>query len=257
MWVAFFLWLIWATGPMGGSNEFVRPSTSSAGARLHEQRAVGEVLRYLSVCSGIEAATVAWGPLGWKPVAFSEVERFPCAVLAHHYPDVPNLGDMTKIDGRKYRGTVDLLVGGTPCQDFSVAGKRAGLSGERSGLALDFIRLAREIAPRWLLWENVPGCLSTTSVPLPKRWLTAGIILPTESWTLSSSEFPIVAVVSSLSDILETGDLPSRYFLSPTACAGILRRDGKRGMCSLVSREEGRLLTMTERRMYWKKQASE
>lgn len=121
----------------------------------------GQVLRYLSVCSGIEAATVAWGPLGWKPVAFSEVERFPCAVLAHHYPDVPNLGDMTKIDGRKYRGTVDLLVGGTPCQDFSVAGKRAGLSGERSGLALDFIRLAREITSRWILWENVPGCLST------------------------------------------------------------------------------------------------
>lgn len=104
---------------------------------------------------------MAWGPLGWKPVAFSEVERFPCAVLAHHYPDVPNLGDMTKIDGRKYRGTVDLLVGGTPCQDFSVAGKRAGLSGERSGLALDFIRLAREITSRWILWENVPGCLST------------------------------------------------------------------------------------------------
>ena len=121
----------------------------------------GQVLRYLSVCSGIEAATVAWGPLGWKPVAFSEVERFPCAVLAHHYPEVPNLGDMTKIDGRKYRGTVDLLVGGTPCQDFSVAGKRAGLSGERSGLALDFIRLAREITSRWILWENVPGCLST------------------------------------------------------------------------------------------------
>ena len=146
--------------PMGGSNEFVHPSTSSAGARLHEQRA-GAIMRYLSVCSGIEAATVAWGPLGWKPVAFSEVERFPCAVLAHHYPDVPNLGDMTKIDGRKYRGTVDLLVGGTPCQDFSVAGKRAGLSGERSGLALDFIRLAREITSRWILWENVPGCLST------------------------------------------------------------------------------------------------
>lgn len=121
----------------------------------------GEVLRYLSVCSGIEAASVAWGPLGWTPVAFSEVERFSCAVLAHHYPDVPNVGDMTKIDGRRYHGTVDLLVGGTPCQDFSVAGKRAGLSGERSGLALDFIRLAREITPRWILWENVPGCLST------------------------------------------------------------------------------------------------
>lgn len=97
----------------------------------------------------------------------------------------------------------------------------------------------------------------STSVTLPRRWLNAGIILHTESWTLSSSEFPSVAVESSLSDILETGGLPSRYFLSPTACAGILRRDGKRGMCSLVSREEGRLLTMTERRMYWKKQASE
>lgn len=146
--------------PMGGSNEFVHPSTSSAGARLHEQRA-GDILRYLSVCSGIEAATVAWGPLGFQAVAFSEIEPFPNAVLAHHYPGVPNLGDMTKIDGRKYRGTVDLLVGGTPCQDFSVAGKRAGLSGKRSGLALDFIRLAREITPRWILWENVPGCLST------------------------------------------------------------------------------------------------
>lgn len=120
-------------------------------------------MRYLSVCSGIEAATVAWAPLGWTPVAFAEIEPFPCAVLAHHYPDVPNVGDMTKIDGREYRGTVNLLVGGTPCQDFSVAGKRAGLSGERSGLALDFIRLAREIAPRWLLWENVPGCLSTNA----------------------------------------------------------------------------------------------
>ncbi|WP_370791852.1 DNA cytosine methyltransferase [Bilophila wadsworthia] len=120
-------------------------------------------MKYLSLCSGIEAATVAWRPLGWTPVAFSEVERFPCAVLAHHYSDVPNVGDMTKINGRKYHGTVDLLVGGTPCQDFSVAGKRAGLSGERSRLALDFIRLAREIAPRWLLWENVPGCLSTNA----------------------------------------------------------------------------------------------
>lgn len=121
------------------------------------------ILRYLSVCSGIEAATVAWEPLGWKPVAFSEIDRFPCAVLAHHYSDVPNLGDLTKINGREYYGTVDLLVGGTPCQDFSIAGNRTGLSGERSVLALDFIRLAREIAPRWLLWENVPGCLSTNS----------------------------------------------------------------------------------------------
>lgn len=120
-------------------------------------------MKYLSLCSGIEAATVAWRHLGWEAIAFSEIERFPCAVLQHHYPTVPNRGDMMKINGENYRGAIDLLVGGTPCQDFSVAGKRAGLSGERSRLAFDFVRLAREIAPRWLLWENVPGCLSTNA----------------------------------------------------------------------------------------------
>lgn len=125
--------------------------------------AQGKVLRYLSVCSGIEAATVAWGPLGWKPVAFSEVERFPYAVLAHHYPDVPNLGDMTQIDGGQYRGTVDLLVGGTPCQGFSIAGKRGGLADIRSGLAMHFVRLVAEIKPKWFLWENVPGAFSTAA----------------------------------------------------------------------------------------------
>ncbi|WP_370791718.1 DNA cytosine methyltransferase [Bilophila wadsworthia] len=121
----------------------------------------GQVLRYLSVCSGIEAATVAWGPLGFQAVAFSEIEPFPNAVLTHHYPDVPNVGDMTKIDGRKYRGTVDLLVGGTPCQGFSVAGKRGGLRDERSGLAMQYVKIAGEIRPKWIIWENVPGCLST------------------------------------------------------------------------------------------------
>lgn len=118
-------------------------------------------MRYLSLCSGIEAATVAWRPLGWQAAAFSEIEPFPCAVLAHRYPGVPNLGDMTKINGEEYRGAVDLVVGGTPCQDFSVAGKRAGLAGERSGLALHFARLVGEISPRWLFWENVPGAFST------------------------------------------------------------------------------------------------
>ena len=90
-------------------------------------------MRFFSVCSGIEAASVAWHPLGWQAVAFAEIEAFPSAVLAHHWPDVPNLGDMTQIEGEKYRGMVDVLIGGTPCQDFSIAGKRAGLSGERSG----------------------------------------------------------------------------------------------------------------------------
>ena len=120
-------------------------------------------MRYLSVCSGIEAASCAWKPLGWDAVAFAEIEPFPCRVLQHHFPDVPNLGDMTKIKGDEYRGAVDLLVGGTPCQDFSVAGKRAGLDGERSGLARDFTRLLREIRPRWFVWENVPGAFSTHS----------------------------------------------------------------------------------------------
>lgn len=118
-------------------------------------------IRYLSVCAGIEAFSVAARGLPFEPIAFSEIEPFPCAVLAHHYPDVPNLGDMTKIDGRKYRGAVDLIVGGTPCQDFSVAGKRAGMAGERGSLALDYIYLVDEVSPRWIVWENVPGVLSS------------------------------------------------------------------------------------------------
>jgi DNA (cytosine-5)-methyltransferase 1 len=120
-------------------------------------------LRYLSVCSGIEAATVAWHPLGWKPVAFSEIDKFPCAVLAHHYPDVPNLGDMTKIhESEVFRGAaIDLLVGGTPCQAFSVAGLRKGLADPRGNLALEFLRLADLKRPRWIVWENVPGVLSS------------------------------------------------------------------------------------------------
>ena len=118
-------------------------------------------MKYISVCSGIEAATVAWHSLGWEPVAFAEIDAFPSAVLAHHFPTVPNLGDISKVDWRPYHGTVDLVVGGTPCQDFSIAGKRAGLSGERSALALEFIRLLQEVEPDYFIWENVPGCLST------------------------------------------------------------------------------------------------
>ena len=121
-----------------------------------------ETIRYASVCSGVEAATLAWGPLGWRPVFFSEVEPFPCAVLATRFPKVPNLGDMTKIEGEKYYETVDLLVGGTPCQDVSVAGKRKGFAGERSGLAFSYIRLLETMRPRWFVWENVPGVLSTS-----------------------------------------------------------------------------------------------
>mgnify|MGYP006935499754 CR=1 FL=1 len=116
--------------------------------------------RYLSVCSGIEAATVAWHPLGWTPAAFSEIEAFPRAVLAHHYPEVPLHGDFTTIRGDEY-GTIDVLVGGTPCQDFSVAGLRAGIAGDRGNLTLEFLRLASRTKPRWIVWENVPGVLSS------------------------------------------------------------------------------------------------
>ncbi|MHB8590788.1 MAG: DNA cytosine methyltransferase [Vulcanimicrobiaceae bacterium] len=116
-------------------------------------------MKYLSVCSGIEAASVAWHDLGWEPVAFSEIAPFPSAVLRHHYPGVPNLGDFTQI-GENDVGPIDLVVGGTPCQDFSVAGLRAGLAGERGHLTIEFVRLLERTKPRWFVWENVPGVLS-------------------------------------------------------------------------------------------------
>lgn len=121
-------------------------------------------LRFLSVCSGIEAASVAWNPLGWQAVAFSEIEKFPSAVLAHHYRDVPNLGDFTKIDTSTI-GRVDILCGGTPCQAFSIAGARRSLEDARGNLTLAFVELAHELAAgnglRNAVWENVPGVLST------------------------------------------------------------------------------------------------
>jgi DNA (cytosine-5)-methyltransferase 1 len=115
---------------------------------------------FASVCSGIEAPSVAWSPLGWRAAFFSEIERFPNAVLAHHYPDVPNLGDMNAFqtwpDAR-----IDLLVGGTPCQSFSVAGLRGGLADPRGNLALVFLGVVDRYRPRWICWENVPGVLSS------------------------------------------------------------------------------------------------
>jgi len=117
-------------------------------------------MRYGSVCSGIEAATVAWHPLGWKPAFFSEIEPAPRSVLAHHYPDVPCHGDFTTIGANQY-GSIDLLVGGTPCQSFSVAGLRGGLDDDRGNLALEFLRLAQRTRAKWLVWENVPGVLSS------------------------------------------------------------------------------------------------
>ena len=121
-------------------------------------------MRYGSVCSGIEAATVAWHPLGWGPIFHSEIEPFPCDVLKHHNPNVPNLGDMTKFKEWDYApGDIDLLVGGTPCQSFSVAGLRKGLDDPRGNLMLTFGAIAKRFRPAWVVWENVPGVLSSNN----------------------------------------------------------------------------------------------
>jgi len=117
-------------------------------------------VRYGSVCSGIEAATVAWHGLGWRPSFFSEIDKFPRAVLAAHYPKVPLHGDFTSIQAGDY-DPIDLLVGGTPCQSFSVAGLRGGLADGRGNLALEYLKLAQRLRPKWMVWENVPGVLSS------------------------------------------------------------------------------------------------
>lgn len=118
-------------------------------------------MRYISLFSGIEAASVAWSPLGFEPVAFSEIDPFPKAVLARHYPDVPDLGDITKIDWSEYVGSADIIVGGSPCQSFSIAGSRTGLDGA-SGLMWEYVRAVQTIRPQWFVWENVPGALSSS-----------------------------------------------------------------------------------------------
>lgn len=162
-------------------------------------------MRYGSVCSGIEAATVAWHELGWKPVWFAEIEKFPSQVLKHHYPDVQNLGDMTKIAEKVKNNEVEapgILVGGTPCQAFSVAGLRNSLDDDRGQLSLEFVRLANEIdsarfirgfEPAIIVWENVPGVLNTKDnafgcflgalsgegcelQPTGKKWSNAGCV---------------------------------------------------------------------------------
>jgi len=113
-----------------------------------------------SICSGIEAASVAWDPLGWGAAFTSDVDPFARAVLSHRFPNVPVHGDFTTIKEDSYE-SIDLLVGGTPCQSFSIAGLRAGMDDDRGVLALEYLRLAQRLRPRWLVWENVAGALSS------------------------------------------------------------------------------------------------
>lgn len=189
-------------------------------------------MRYVSIFSGVEAATLAWEPLGWEPLAFCEIDDFPSAVLAEHWPNVPNLGDITKVDWKKeIHGAVDLAVGGSPCQSFSIAGKREGLKGA-SGLMFEYIRCVQELMPKWFIWENVKGALSCEGGVLScsscEKWMPSGTVWRGEFWTRSSSAWPKGANVSFLSDTLET-HAPAKYSLSQKACAGILRRAEKRG----------------------------
>ena len=203
-------------------------------------------MRYGSICSGVEAASLAWQHLGWTPAFFSEVEPFPAAVLMQRLgamkplrpldpdaasdekdrkqrlswqsliaemPDggtIPNLGDFTLIKKEDYDGQIDLLVGGTPCQDLSIAGKRLGFGGKRSVLALDFVRLCFETGVRWVVWENVPAALSSRrgedfgrfvsllcgwNVPVPESgWRKCGIVTPAPggfgvAWRVLDSQF--------------------------------------------------------------------
>ena len=118
-------------------------------------------MRYVSLFSGIEAATVGWHEMGWKPVVFADFDDFPSAVLKHHYPEVPNAGDVLKHDWKQYRGKADLIVGGSPCQSFSHAGRRLGMDDPRGNLALHYLRIVRDIQPKWFIYENVPGLLSS------------------------------------------------------------------------------------------------
>ncbi len=124
-------------------------------------------MKYVSLFSGIEAASVAWKALGWECVAVSEIEKFPCEVLKTRYPNVPNLGSVVDITKERLNelkekvGTIDLVVGGSPCQSFSVAGKRLGLEDARGNLMFEYCRVVKAIRPKWFIWENVPGALSS------------------------------------------------------------------------------------------------
>jgi DNA (cytosine-5)-methyltransferase 1 len=124
-------------------------------------------MRYLSLFSGIEAASVAWEPLGWEPAAFAEIEKFPSEVLAHHYPHVPNLGDVTKHKEWPDLGPIDLVCGGSPCQSFSVAGLRKGMDDPRGNMALVYLAIVDRVRPTWVVFENVPGLLSSTTDDIP------------------------------------------------------------------------------------------
>lgn len=191
-------------------------------------------MRYVSLFSGIEAASVACDGMGWEPLAFAEIDQFPSAVLKQHFPQVPNLGDVTKVDWRRFVkdfGKPDLIVGGSPCQSFSIAGTRTGLEGA-SGLMWEYVRAVRDVRPEWVLWENVPGALSSTHGEdfgcLLRSLDDIGYGL---AWRVLDAQF--FGVPQRRRRVFLVGRLgacpPSRFCLSPRACAGIISRAERRG----------------------------
>lgn len=176
-------------------------------------------MRFLSLFSGIEAASVAWLPLGWECVGVAEIEPFPCKVLAHHYPDVPNLGDITKITQEQIEalGHIDLVVGGFPCQDLSVAGKRKGFTNDdgsttRSGLFYTAHQIAKWTKARWLLLENVPGIYSSNNgqdfASMVGNILNTEFAVPKNGWQNSG-------VAASATGLLEWRTLDAQHFGVP------------------------------------------
>jgi len=208
-------------------------------------------MRILSLFSGIEAASVAWQPLGFQSVAFAEVSPFPGAVLAHHYPDTPNLGDVCAISEAQIAGLgpIDVVVGGSPCQDISIAGRRNGLLGARSGLFYEQWRLfnaaRKHCGARWLVWENVPGIFSSQRgrdfayvvgtlagcrLAVPEAgWETEGVALGSEGlleWAVLDAQwFGLAQRRKRVFAVLDTGNWPDRppILLEPES----LRRDCK------------------------------
>lgn len=223
-------------------------------------------MKFGSVCSGIEAASLAWESLGWKASWFAEIDKFPSAVLAYRFPDIPNLGDITLLPNRilsKEIEAPDILCGGTPCQAFSLAGKRQSLEDARGNLSLIFTEIADAIDeiretnkenPSIIIWENVPGVLSTRDNAFgcflaklvganaslepsteSNKWPTSGYVAGPkgkqrgESLMLNISECLNDVEESLLSQVLEKDSIPQKFFLSPKACKGILSLTEKKG----------------------------
>jgi len=205
-------------------------------------------MKVLSLFSGIEAASVAWQPLGWQSVAFAEVSPFACAVLSHHYPDVPNLGDVNDISEAQIAGLgpIDVVVGGSPCQDVSIAGNRNGLLGVRSGLFYEQWRLfnaaRKHCGARWLVWENVPGIFSSQRgrdfayvvgtlagcrLAVPEAgWETEGVALGSEGlleWAVLDAQwFGLAQRRKRVFAVLDTGNWQHRppILLEPESLRG-------------------------------------